>query len=165
MMPLPAEKRMWFSKRARIAVPIAFVVALACGSAPRAPAASGLFPPEASAARPVASADASAGPEELHDRVASEVLAALGDHDFDAVLRLFDERMKQEVPKEKLARVFSRLVAAKGEMRSWSFVERSRGEGYDQLRFALNLENGRGEALITFAPGKTQVMGLMLLSR
>jgi hypothetical protein len=99
---------------------------------------------------------------EIHEQVAAEILAGLRDHDFDAVERHFDARMKQEVPKEKVGRVWSQAVAATGEMTSWALIERDSQGGYDRLRYRLNHEQGNWEALITFAPDASDVAGLLI---
>jgi Protein of unknown function (DUF3887) len=99
---------------------------------------------------------------DVHEQVAGEVLKALGNHDFDAVLRQFNERMQQDVPKEKVSRVWSGTVAAGGELVSWRLVTREDLDDYEQLRYELSLENGKLEALVTFEEKGNKVAGLYL---
>ena len=94
--------------------------------------------------------------------VAAAILAGLRDHDFDAVERRFSAPMQRAVPKEEVIRVWSRAVAAKGEMTSWALVERDSPEGYDRLRFRLNHEQGSWEALITFPADGNDVAGMLI---
>ena len=75
---------------------------------------------------------------------------AVGDHDFDAVERHFDDPMQRDVPKEKLSRVWSGAVAALGELVSWKLVTRENAQGHEQLLYELTFENGKLEALVTF---------------
>jgi len=70
--------------------------------------------------------------------------------------------MQRAVPKEEMIRVWSRAVAAKGEMTSWELVERDSPEGYDRLRFRLNHEQGTWEAVITLSPEGNDVIGLLI---
>jgi hypothetical protein len=99
---------------------------------------------------------------EIHEQVAGQVLTALGDHDFDAAERQFDDQMQRDVPKEKLSRVWSGAVAAQGELVSWTLVTRERMPDYDQLHYELKLEYGKLEALVTFGQKGTKVAGLYI---
>jgi hypothetical protein len=99
---------------------------------------------------------------EIHDEVASLVLAGLRDHDFDAVERQFDTRLREEVPKEKVGRVWSSSVATQGELISWTLTKRESQDGFDQLRFALKHEHGELEALIIFPRDAREVAGLLI---
>ena|SRR5260221_8874746 len=99
---------------------------------------------------------------EIHDEVASLVLAGLRDHDFDAVERQFDTRMREEVPKEKVGRVWSSAVATQGELISWTLTKHESQDGFDQLRFALKHEHGELEALIIFPRDAREVAGLLI---
>jgi hypothetical protein len=117
--------------------------------------------PCAPAPAPAASSSPAPAPV-THEQVAEQVLTALGDHDFDAVERLFDDRMQKDVPKEKLGRVWSGAVAAHGELLSWKLVTREDARDYEQLLYELELENGALEALVTFGPRGGKVAGLFI---
>jgi hypothetical protein len=135
----------------------------ACDTGRQGPGASA--PSLAPSARPVDAATLSKRGQaaaQIHEQVAAEVLAGLRDHDFDAVERHFDAPMQREVPKEKVSRVWSRTVAAMGELTSWALVERDNPEGYDRLRFRLHHEQGTWEAVITFPPEGNDVAGLLI---
>ncbi len=98
----------------------------------------------------------------MHEQIAALALGGLRDHDFDAVERYFDGPMKQEVPREKVARIWSRTIATSGELLSWTLVARDSPDGFDQLRYELNLEHGKLEALVTFPREGRQIAGLLL---
>jgi hypothetical protein len=98
----------------------------------------------------------------VHEEVASKILEALGDHDFDGVLQHFDEHMKKDVPKEKVSRVWSGAVAANGELVSWKLVTREETHPYERLLYELQLENGSLEALVTFEEDGSKVAGLFI---
>lgn len=127
------------------------------GSGPRVatPAAVPVAP--ASPAPPVVTASS-------HEEVASQILTALGDHDFDAVERAFDENMQRDVPKEKLSRVWSGTVATHGELVSWRLVNREAVNDYEQLLYELKLENGNLEALVMFGHEASKAAGLYIRS-
>jgi hypothetical protein len=99
-----------------------------------------------------------------HEEVASQILTALGDHDFDAVEREFDENMRRDVPKEKLSRVWSGTVATHGELVSWRLVNREDMNDYEQLLYELKLENGNLEALVMFGHQGSKAAGLYIRS-
>jgi len=99
---------------------------------------------------------------EVHELVASQILTALGDHDFDAVESQFDDQMRRDVPKEKISRVWSGAVAANGELLSWKLVTRDDQRDYAQLLYELKLENGKLEALVTFGQKGSKVAGLFI---
>jgi hypothetical protein len=120
-------------------------------------------PPIAAARAPTKSTPPKvASASEVHDEVASLVLAGLRDHDFDAVERQFDAAMREEVPKEKIGRVWSTTVATQGELISWTLIKRASQDGFDQLRFALKHEHGEFEALVIFPREGHQVAGLLI---
>jgi len=102
------------------------------------------------------------GPMEVHDQVAAQVLAGLRDHDFDAVESRFDPEMKRAVPKAKVDRVWSSVIATRGELLSWKLVERGSSSGFDELRFALAHEHGESEALFSFSRDGREVAGLLI---
>jgi hypothetical protein len=126
-----------------------------CGHAKPAPSAS----PTASAS---SAPPAPPAAPEIHEQVATQVLKALGDHDFDAVEREFDDQMQHDVPKEKISRVWSGAVAANGELLSYTLMTRERMPDYEQLRYELKLEHGKLEALVTFGQKGNKVAGLFI---
>ncbi len=133
----------------------AVAVLMAAGSVHCARSRSASPPPTAPAPAPAAAPDA-------HEQTATEVLAALKNHDFDAVERHFDGPMQRDVPREKVDRLWSSAVAAKGEMTSWKLVDRDNSAGYDRLRFELDHENGRWQALIIFTAQGSEVAGMFI---
>jgi len=104
-----------------------------------------------------------AGAPDAHQQAAIEVLAALKNHDFDAVERHFDGPMQRAVPREKLDRVWSSAIAATGEMTSWRLIARDTRESYDELRFELSHENGRWQAILTFPTEGSRVVGMLIV--
>jgi len=139
----------------------ATVAVIACSalcSCERAPAC----PP---AAAPSVAVEPSQPPhaEEVHEQVAAAVFAALRDHDFDGVERHFDLGMRQAVPKEKVARVWSSAVAANGELLSWALTKRERRGSFERLHYDLTLENGHIGALVTFPWLGEEIAGLLVL--
>src|SRR5262245_10971127 len=129
---------------------------------PSTPPPAPVAPPAPSSASQPAAPPKPTAMGDVHEKVASQILTALSDHDFDAVERQFNDRMRQDVPKEKISRVWSGAVAANGELLSWKLVTRDDHKDYDQLRYELKLENGRVEALVTFGPKGSKVAGLFI---
>jgi hypothetical protein len=118
-------------------------------------------PPAAATAAAPPSSSPAASPD-VHERTAAEVLAALKNHDFDAVERNFDRPMQRDVPRDAVERVWSSAVASKGEMTSWKLIGRDSSAGYDRLRFELNHESGKLQALIVFAADGSHVAGMLI---
>jgi hypothetical protein len=142
------------------------LVGCAARPLPCVPAAASTPPPPTAVAPPPVSKPATPEPppslRDVHEQVALQILTALGDHDFDAVTRQFDERMRRDVPTERVSRVWSGAVAANGELLSWKLLAREAQREYEQLRYELKLENGKLEALVTFEEKGTKVAGLFI---
>jgi hypothetical protein len=91
------------------------------------------------------------------------VFAALRDHDFDEVERHFDAAMREAVPKDKIARVWSGAVAANGELLSWALTKSDHQDRYERLHYDLTLETGHIGALVTFPTQADRIAGMLLL--
>ncbi|MGE5177895.1 MAG: alpha/beta fold hydrolase [Bacteroidota bacterium] len=131
------------------------LVTLAAPTLSAAPA-SAAGPAKALAARPAPAA------RRTSEAVAESLFTALRRRDYDGAFALFDERMKDAVPLEKLKTVWEDQLSRLGAFVSWTQEAGDPVQGQDVRLAALQLEHGQLKGMVTIDPATAKVSGFFI---